>query len=188
MKKLLIAVALLGAFGAQAHPSNRVHYHNDDGTVTYSRSFRPVTETTYETDRFGRTVRVETTTTCTRVRINPRNNHLRCLDEETSVQRFVERDRPRAEIDPVVRRHVERDPYGRRIIVTTTHTCTDVRWHYAQNEPRCYNWETSTTRELVRRRPRDNSLDLNGDGRTEGWERLLVDSFRDVLDGNDGNN
>lgn len=188
MKKFLLAAALtIVGLGASAHPANRVHYHNDDGTITVSRSFEPVTETSYERDAAGRSLRVETTTTCTDVRINPRNNHLRCRHEQVEKRYFYDnRYNPpvqRPEVEPVVYRHVERDNRGRRIIVTTTYTCTDARWSPDRSQVLCFNWESEVTREVVRRRPRDNyNYDLNGDGRVDGWESLLYQGFRDLLD------
>jgi hypothetical protein len=190
MKKFLLAAALaVTALGASAHQSNRIHYHNDDGTVTFSRGFESKTETTYERDRYGRTIRVETTTSCGQTRVNPRNNHLRCLDEDVTVRRYIESgpvaggpNRP--SIDPVVYRSVERDQYGRRVIVTTTYTCSDARWNPSRTEALCFDWDQQVEREVVRRQPRSNSLDLNGDGRTDGWERLLFQSFREVLEDN----
>lgn len=182
MKRIFYGLALAAlATVAQAHPSNRVHYHQDDGSVVYSRVFRPVVETSYETDRYGRQIRVETTTTCARTRVNHRNNHLRCLAERVTERRFVER--ARAEIEPVVTRRIERDQYGRKIIVTTTQTCTETV-HTRSGNLRCENWETRVDREYVRRGRGDRSFDLNGDGKAEAWEHVLVESFREVLDSN----
>ena len=190
MKSIFVAVAALTlSLGALAHPAGRVHYHNEDGTVVYSRTFEPKVETTYERDNRGRRIRVETTTRCVDSRINPRNRHLRCLDEDTTVRRVVEGgpvvggpNRP--DIEPLVYRHIERDNQGRRVIVTTTYTCTDARWSPDRTQALCFSWHTDVDHDVVRRQPRSNSLDLNGDGRTDGWERLLFEGFREVLENN----
>ena len=188
MKKILLAVAAATvAFGAAAHPARSVHYHNDDGTITWSRTFEPKVETTYERDNQGRRVRVETTTRCVDTRVNPRNNHLRCLDEDTTVRRFVVDDPVvgtpgRPTVEPVVYRHIERDDRGRRVIVTTTYTCTDARWSPDRRQALCFNWNKDEDRDIVRREPRSSSMDLNGDGRTDAWERLLFEGFREVLE------
>lgn len=184
MKKIVLSLVLAAAsltapFVASAHWHTRVHYHSDDGVV-YSNTIRPTVDVTFETDRNGRRVRVETTTRCVRDRLNSRNNHLRCLQERTSVRRLIV-DEAGPVIDPIIERRIIRDDRGRRIIVTTTRTCTDARWN-RRHEPVCFNWRTTVTREVVRRAPRSRSLDLNGDGRTDPWERLLFRSFRNALD------
>jgi hypothetical protein len=79
----------------------------------------------------------------------------------------------------VVDRHIERDNRGRRFIVTTTQTCVNARWNW-EHRPVCLAWRTDVTRERVRRGR--NRFDLNGDGRTDPWERLLYRGFQDVLD------
>lgn len=186
MKKTLIAAALaVAAAGASAHVRPTTHYHADDGTVVYGNTFRPEVKVTYETDRFGRRVKVTETTTCSDVRVNRRNNHIRCLEEETTTKRELDRvvtaPRPMPTIAPVVHRAVERDAAGRRWIITTTFTC-DRSGYDRSGDAVCYSWSRDVDRELVRRAPRSNSFDLDGDGRTEGWERILFNSFRDALD------
>jgi hypothetical protein len=180
MKKTLLALALsVAALGAAAHPSNRVHYHNQNG-VNYSRVIPPDVDVTFETDARGRRVRVETTTTCVQTRVNRRNNHLRCIDEDVTVRRTFVEDRPI--IDPVVYRHVERDNQGRRLIVITTYTCTDARWSPDRTTALCFNWDEHVEYEVVRRQPGSLSMDLDGNGRVEPWERLVFRAFREVLD------
>lgn len=184
MKKLFLALTLAtAAVGASAHPKPYTHYHdwNNNGQVVIGNTFRPQVEVTTETDRYGREVRVTSTTTCVDSRRNRRNNHLRCLEEETTVERvLVERPRQSPVIEPRVQRFIERDESGRRVIVTVTDTC--VRPGYQRGEAVCYQWQRDIDREVVRRYPHDDSLDLNGDGRTDAWERLLFQKFREVLE------
>lgn len=193
MKKILLAVSLtLASIGAYAHPDSRIHYHNQDRSVVFARSFEPKVESTYERGANNRRVRVDTTTTCTNVRVNPRNNHLRCLNEETTVQRYYDRGNNRPDvrpveppqIEPVIYRDVERDRNGRTTIVTTTYTCEDSRWSPDRSQALCFNWDRNITRETVKRQPHSQSLDLNGDGRVDQWERVIYQSFRDILDDN----
>lgn len=180
MKKIILAIAIAAtSLGASAHWSNRIHYHMDDGSVKYSQTIEPSVETTFDTGRNGRRVRIETTTTCEQTRLNRRNNHLRCLLEGKIVKRTFEPDQASVTIAPIVERAIERDTYGRRVIVTTTYTCTDVRWN--RREAVCLDWDTTVTREYVRRN-NQNDYDLNGDGRTDPWERLLFQSFKNVLE------
>ena len=193
MKKFLLTAALIiASTGVFAHPSSRVHFHNnDEGTITYASTLAPTVDNTYERDANGRRVRVETTTRCVDIRVNPRNNHLRCLDEDTSVRRFFDdtyyQQGPRAVVDPVVYRAVERDNQGRRIIVTTTYTCSDARWSPDRRQALCFYWEANVEREYVRRDRdgRGNRFDLNGDGRVDGWERLVYEGFREILEDRD---
>lgn len=174
MKKLAIAIAAaLAAFGAQAHYSNRVHYHMDDGRVMYSNSIPDDVKVTFEGTGAERD-RVTTTVHCDRTRVNFRNNHLRCVRTSTSVTRA---DAPVLVVAPVVQRRVEVDSNGRRVIVTTTYTCTRPVAR-RDGSVACLRWTSSTTREVVRNR---RSVDLNGDGKSEAWERVLFNQFRRIL-------
>ena len=185
MKKILFALAAtVLSVSAFAHSSSRAHYHNGDGVIVFSRTFQPEVETTYERDDYGRRIRVETTTTCTDTR-RGRNNHLRCLDEDVTVTRTVEgaaTSPNRPTIEPVIYRSIERAASGARVMVTTTYTCLDARLSPDQTQAICFRWDERIDREIIRRQPNDSSLDLNGDGRIDGWERLLFQSFREVLD------
>lgn len=186
MKKSLLAIALaVASYGAAAHVKPYTHYHDANGRVVIGNQIKPEVVVTTETDNRGREIRVTTTTTCVDTRVNRRNNHLRCMEEETTVERRVV-DRPRGNVTPVieprVQRYIERDSQGRRVIVTVTDTCT--RPAYQNGREVCYRWERDIDREIVRRVPRSSSLDLDGDGRTNAWERLLYQGFRDALDNN----
>lgn len=176
MKKLLLAAVLaVTALGASAHWSNRVHYHNDDGSISFSTMFEPDVDVRYERDSRGRVWRVETTTTCTDTDID-RRNHLYCLDEEVTVRRF--RDAVPV-IRPIVERHIERIGRNRIVIVTTTRTCIEPRWN-RNRVAVCDRWRVDVTREVIRR-DRRNQFDLDDDGRTEPWERLLFRQFRSII-------
>jgi len=92
--------------------------------------------------------------------------------------------RPRAEqahVADQITRKIETDVRGRKWIVTTTKTCDDARFN-SRGQAVCYDWDTHVTREQVRRQRRSASMDLDGDGRTNGWERILFQSFRRTLD------
>lgn len=183
MKKSLLAIALsIAAFGASAHVQPYTHYHTDRGVVI-GNQIAPTVETTYETDNQGRRIRVVETTTCTDTRVNRNNNHLRCVEREVSTQRFVE-SRPSQrdpEIADRVDRRVERDAQGRRVIITTTDRCIEATRN-RNGDPICLAWDRDVTRDYVRRQPRSNSMDLDGNGRTDAWERLLYQGFRNTLD------
>lgn len=188
MKKTLLAVALaVASLGASAHYLPSTHYHDDAGRVVIGNQIKPEVKTTYETDARGRRIRVTETTTCTEVRVNRRNNHLRCLEEETTTRRQVVYNAPAPMPAPVVEdrivsRSIERID-GRRYIVTVVDRCVAPR-RDRDGDVYCGDWERRTERELVRRNPRSASLDLDGDGQTNGWERLLYQSFRNALDNN----
>ena len=88
MKKTFLALALAtAAVTAVAHPFPSSHYHTADGRFVIGNQIAPRVSTTYETDAYGRQMLVTTTTRCTDTRINPRNNHLICREEETTTQR-----------------------------------------------------------------------------------------------------
>lgn len=183
MKKTLlalaVAVATLGT--ASAHPLRTTHYH-DGNRVVIGNAIAPKVDVRYETDRLDRRVKVTTTVTCVDTRVNRRNNHLRCVEEDTEVTREIERPRnqPPASIEPRVQRHIERDADGRRYIVTITDTCTRPAWQNGQEV--CYRWERDIDRQPVRWNRDRNRLDLDGDGRTNPWEALLYQGFRDALE------
>lgn len=188
MKNTILALALaVAAVGtASAHPQRYTHYHDTNGRVVIGNQILPKVVVTTEEDRFGRDVRVTTTTRCVDHRVNRRNNHINCREEETRVEREII-DRPRgnygnAVIEPRVQRFVERDNQGRRVIVTVTDTCT--RTGYQRGEAVCYNWDRDIDRTVVRWNRDRNRLDLDGDGRSDAWERLLYQGFRDVLESN----
>ena len=186
MKKLLLTLALASAtIAASAHQLRSTHYHDrETGRVVIGNTIAPKVVTTYETDRWNRRIRVVETTRCTDYRVNPRNRHLRCMEEDVTTERFIERrpdmDSPR--IEPVIYRTVERDNQGRRVIVITTFNC--VRSGYNYREPVCYEWRREEERQYVRRPRGDRGLDLNGDGRTEAWEQVLFQGFREILEDN----
>lgn len=185
MKKALLAAALAAVtLGASAHPARYTHYH-DGNRVVIGNTIAPTSKTTYETDNRGRRIQVVQTTTCTETRVNRNNNHIRCVEREVRETRTVVRNETRP--DPVIAdrvdRRVERDAQGRRMIVTTTDKCADAR-HNSRGQIVCMDWDRTVTREYVRRQPRSASLDLNGDGRTDAWERLLYQGFRQALDDN----
>ena len=93
MKKSLIALALMASAAfASAHPLPMTHYHGPNGMVIGNQIKDTIT-TTYERDRRGNQVRVVTTTRCTEVRRNFRNNHLTCVEREVTEQRFTDRNR-----------------------------------------------------------------------------------------------
>lgn len=182
MKKILLAAVLaLATIGVSAHPASSVHHH-DQGHVVYDNTIAPKVEVRFETDRWDRRIRVTETTRCTETRINQRNNHIRCIEEETETTRvIVDNPRPRSvpSIDPVIYRVIEVDSQGRRVIITTTYTC--VRSGYDDNKAVCYRWTRDESREYVRRPQGDRGFDLNGDGRTDPWERALFQGFSDAL-------
>ncbi len=203
MKKSLLAIALtVAAFGASAHVRPYTHYHADDGRVVIGNTIAPEVEVTTETNRNGREVRVTTTTTCTDTRINRRNHHLICVEEETSVQREIVRRRGpyntpnggyqgnqgnqwnngNAVVVPRIQRYVEVDSQGNRVIVTVTDTCT--RSGFQGDEAVCYRWERDVDRQPVRWNRDRNNLDLDGDGKTNAWEQLLYQGFRNVIENN----
>lgn len=182
MKKTLLALALSAvAFGASAHPRDRVHYHTDEGVI-YSRAFQPDVRVHFERDQYGNRVRVVTTTRCVSTRVNLRNNHLRCMRYDTDVERTVVGGGNRPVVEPVIYRSIERDENGRRWIVTTTYTCVDARWNPTRTAALCFDWESDVTREPVRRQPRSASMDLDGNGVVEPWERLVYRAFDEILD------
>jgi len=179
MKQALTAVALaVAALGASAHPLPQAHQHVGD-TVVMGTQVAPKVVTTYETNDDGQRIRVVTTTTCTDTRLSSQN-HVICTDTTTRVQRFIDQ-RPPAKVADVVTRKIERDRYGRRWIVTTTKTCQEAKYD-DNGKAVCTDWDTDTDRELVRRRRWSRSMDLDGDGVTNGWERLLYQTFRHTLD------
>jgi len=189
MKKTLLALALaVATMGtASAHRLQSTHYHTDEGRVVMGNTIAPEVEVTYETDRWGRRIKVTETTTCVETRVNRRNRHLRCLEEETEVTRVVDRPahQPAPTMEPRIQRFIERDNYGRHVLITVTDTCTRPSWQDGRQV--CYRWERDIDREYVQwdRMDRDRgNFDFNGDGRTDGWERLLYQSFRDVLENN----
>lgn len=180
MKKTLLALALaVATIGtASAHRAPSTHYH-DDGRVVYANRIAPKVDVRTETDRLGRQVRVTTTTTCVDHRINRRNNHIRCVEEETRVDRDVI-SRPAPTIEPRIQRFVERDASGRRWIVTITDTCTRPAWQ--GNQEVCYRWERDVDRRPVRWNRDRNRVDLDGNGESDAWERLLFQGFREILE------
>lgn len=187
LKQTILAVALAAvSFGASAHRLPTTHYH-DGNRVVLGNTIAPVVETSYDTDRNGRRVRVVETTSCTDVRVDRKNNHMRCVEREVRTERFPEGrfnngpDR-RPDIEDRIDRRVERDNQGRRVIVTTVDKCVDTQYDGRRGAAYCADWDRTVTREIVRRNPRSQSLDLNGDGRTDGWERILYQSFRGSLD------
>ncbi|WP_407304116.1 hypothetical protein [Acinetobacter sp.] len=92
MIKALTAIALaVVALGASAHPFPTTHYHDNNGRVVIGNQFFPQVTTSYERDRYGRRVRVETTVRCIRVDRSPRNNHLVCREERRKINRFIDR-------------------------------------------------------------------------------------------------
>lgn len=187
MKKSILAIAIaVASVGASADVRPYTHFHEANGRVVIGNQIPPRVVVTTEEDRRGRDVRVTTTTRCVDHRVNRRNNHLQCREEETRVDREVIDRRGdyygRHEIEPRVQRFIERDNNGRRVIVTITDTCT--RAGYQRGEVVCYNWKRDVDRDYVRRQPRSNDFDLDGNGRTDAWERTLYQGFRDVLDNN----
>jgi hypothetical protein len=186
MKKTILAITLaLASMGASAHQRPTTHYH-DDGRVVYGNYIAPKVEVTNERDRYGRDIRVTTTTSCVDQRVNRRNNHLRCREQETRVERQVI-DRPHhpamPNIEPHVQRFIERDHAGRRFIVTVTDTCERPGYN-RRGEPVCYAWNRTIDRDYVRWNRHQRDLDLDGDGRTNAWEQLLYQGFREILENN----